>query len=555
MKKQAALIALFLLSMTLIPAFAQRGIAEYSVYLPIVFGKPLDLQANDIIVTQAVQRDNNSVDLVAGRPALVRVFAIDGSGSSTAATVKLTVSNSGGSNTATLNRTLPSSASRASYSSTTNFTIPGSWLTTGQTTFSIVVTQQGGGSGGANSTFSEVMTVKNIPDLDLRIVPVNYTHQGNTQFFHSGADNFSAFAYDLFPVKEIDVSVRSAYPFNGDLADDFGAGDDWEVLLSNMTALKASDGAPESQFYMAAITTRSGNQQWFASGTAGIGWIGRRVSLTLDNGNPTWTGEIAAHELGHNFGRRHAPCGGAGGVDPRFPYSDGSIGTYGFDITSNLLKQPTNQWELMSYCSPQWISDYTYEGIMNDQISDGRAAVNQMDDVLLIRAALREDGVVIRPIYTLNATVSQARDVGAYQVALLDAAGETIAVHSVEMLEAIEENIHIRSIVSGVPMPSEPVAAIAILENGAVIGTRDVSNDLRDTLTASVNVEDDNISLTWNLEDVPMLLRYRADDGRYTTLTLDASGGRYVTSATGLTGGVIEVISADSSQRAEVPLP
>ena len=29
-----------------------------------------------------------------------------------------------------------------------------------------------------------------------------------------------------------------------------------------------------------------------------------------------------AHEVGHNLDLRHAPCGGAGGVDPDFPISD-----------------------------------------------------------------------------------------------------------------------------------------------------------------------------------------------------------------------------------------
>ena len=100
------------------------------------------------------------------------------------------------------------------------------------------------------------------------------------------------------------------------------------------------------------------------------------------------------------------------------------------------------------------------------------------------------------------------------------------AVHSVDLLEAIEQNIHIRSIVSGVPLPAEPVASIAIMENGTVIGTRDVSNDLRETLTASVQIDGDVLDVTWNLDEVPMLIRHRAEDGSYTTLALDAAGGR-----------------------------
>ncbi len=35
-----------------------------------------------------------------------------------------------------------------------------------------------------------------------------------------------------------------------------------------------------------------------------------------------------AHEVGHNLDLRHAPCGGAGGPDPTFPYPDGSIGMW-----------------------------------------------------------------------------------------------------------------------------------------------------------------------------------------------------------------------------------
>ena len=39
-----------------------------------------------------------------------------------------------------------------------------------------------------------------------------------------------------------------------------------------------------------------------------------------------------AHELGHNMNLDHAPCGGAAGLDGGFPYPDGSIGAWGYDV-------------------------------------------------------------------------------------------------------------------------------------------------------------------------------------------------------------------------------
>ena len=71
-----------------------------------------------------------------------------------------------------------------------------------------------------------------------------------------------------------------------------------------------------------------------------------------------------AHELGHNFGRLHAPCGNPSGLDGQYPYSGASIGVYGYDILSGVAKQSSLR-DLMSYCDPSWISDYTYRNLLN----------------------------------------------------------------------------------------------------------------------------------------------------------------------------------------------
>jgi hypothetical protein len=61
--------------------------------------------------------------------------------------------------------------------------------------------------------------------------------------------------------------------------------------------------------------------------------------------------------------RSHAPCGGAGGPDPSYPYAGGKIGVWGLDVATLAPKDPTVYVDLMGYCNPDWVSDYTYKNL------------------------------------------------------------------------------------------------------------------------------------------------------------------------------------------------
>ena len=50
------------------------------------------------------------------------------------------------------------------------------------------------------------------------------------------------------------------------------------------------------------------------------------------------------------------------GVDTKYPYAGGDIGSWGWDARSKTLMQPTVK-DMMGYCEPAWISDYTYTGL------------------------------------------------------------------------------------------------------------------------------------------------------------------------------------------------
>ncbi len=123
----------------------------------------------------------------------------------------------------------------------------------------------------------------------------------------------------------------------------------------------------EDGFFMVGCSPGKG--PWVASGPAGDPKSTGRFTWDDDSSYGDWYG---GHELGHTFGRGHAAfCGAQGG--PPYPYPDGRISPttegedalYGFDILTRAIYPPT--WkDVMSYCSSQWLSDFTYEGLMDE---------------------------------------------------------------------------------------------------------------------------------------------------------------------------------------------
>jgi hypothetical protein len=101
------------------------------------------------------------------------------------------------------------------------------------------------------------------------------------------------------------------------------------------------------------------------------------------------------HEVGHNHGRQHAPCGTSG--DPSYPYAGAAIGDWGYDLLQQKLYPPDSTKDLMSYCNPTWVSDYTYkaffdrlQAVNGASIAFPAAAIDQTYDRVLVNA----DGTV-----------------------------------------------------------------------------------------------------------------------------------------------------------------
>jgi hypothetical protein len=129
---------------------------------------------------------------------------------------------------------------------------------------------------------------------------------------------------------------------------------------------------------------------------------------------------VAAHELGHNWARNHAPCGGPSGVDPNYPEPDGTTGGYGYDRTSGTIQPPTDT-DIMGYCNSKWISEYTYAGVLNYLTSGApmvqRAATSTAaQPCIVVWGHIRNGELILEPAFEVNTRPSLPEQAGPYSI-------------------------------------------------------------------------------------------------------------------------------------------
>ncbi len=189
------------------------------------------------------------------------------------------------------------------------------------------------------------LDVRSLPPLELTVVPFLWTKSPDSAVV-AVADSMAAepgthplleHVRTLLPVGA--MRVRSHEP----VATDTNHG---LRLLTQTQAIWAMEG-------------KIGHYQGMMSGPitpdlmGGVGFVAHRVSFARPRAS------TIAHELGHNMGLRHAPCGRAGGTDRLFPYVGGRSGVWGYNMLRGQLVAPQRP-DLMSYCDREWVSDYHF---------------------------------------------------------------------------------------------------------------------------------------------------------------------------------------------------
>lgn len=271
----------------------------------------------------------------------------------------------------------------------------------------------------------------------------------------------------------------------------------------------------------------------------------------------TWfdAGLIAAHEIGHNLGRRHAPCDVSG--DSNYPYANGMIGFYGLDTSTLQVYSPDVYSDVMGYCDEQWISDYTYKGLLSgfqNNIGAGPYSSSTLAEGLLVRARLSDaTNIELSPAYAFSGQIDPPAAGSEYAVEFLDESGQVVDRYPVGALTASEPGIEVRRINTLVPMPSKPFASYRLARQGETLAQRDLSAQQAlaapAEAPAAVSVSQSTLLITWSAPQTPAIVRYTSDGGQtWNTLVLDHLGGALSVALDTLPEGKIQfqIISADS---------
>jgi hypothetical protein len=375
-------------------------------------------------VNQGTQTFAGSIPLVPGRPGLLRIFVEASEGGAPPPQVSVRLSRNGvplGVFPATgpLIPSTPTETLETGITPSWNLILPGDLVTPGLEWVVVVdpddeipvVTRrwsqfpEAGGLAGA--------PFQPMPKFRVRFIPLRDTQTGNTgDLTPSNLESYMEMTRRMLPIGEDSIYIGPTFTTN--LYDADGR---IRSVLSELRAVWLA--TPHRNEYFHGIFPGSGPLAF-----SGIAYRPSNprspapIGMSYDRfpGAPF----TVAHEFGHNFGVPHAPCGNPAGPDPLFPYFNAELGVTGWDRQTNTLMSPTANRDLMSYCSPRWVSDYNYLRMMNWRIEApggafgdvggfggagdlGTTPSGRAEDGILVWGEIRESGLLLEPILPVQA--------------------------------------------------------------------------------------------------------------------------------------------------------
>jgi hypothetical protein len=212
--------------------------------------------------------------------------------------------------------------------------------------------------------------------LHVVVVPVQYNADGSGRLPDTSQpqlDAMKAEMWNLYPARTVDLTVEAPMGWSSACSPQ---GQGWSQLLQAIANKRRSDGVPKNVYYYglfapaASLASFCGGgcvaglslqamsvQDDYARASIGLGFGGNQGRMQ--------TVDTFVHEVGHAHGRAHSPCMLLGQpADPQYPYAGAKIGHWGWNPTTKALVDPEGMSrDLMGYCQPIWISDYTYKAL------------------------------------------------------------------------------------------------------------------------------------------------------------------------------------------------
>jgi hypothetical protein len=338
------------------------------------------------------------VHVVTGKSALMRVYVQPGDGFTPREVIGELELRSGSAAPKVLRttKTVSAGSSEATLDSSINFKIPEGAIAKDTSYVVRLLTKPGQPSSGtstdarfprdgAPTTLDAFDTGEG--SLKVVLVPIKYTGDGSGRtapFDDAQLKIYRDQLHAMYPARKVELTVREPFAWSTTLS---RGGSGIGSLLDGVTKLRRSDAAPDDVYYYGAFTVTSTFSEYCGSGcTTGLCHLVNsssdslyRACVGIGYAGKTSAGTMA-HELGHAHGLPHAPCGGVSGADPSFPYSGGQLGSWGYDERTDTMVEPTKGRDFMSYCSPEWISDYNFERLIKrvSAVSKAGADVSTM---------------------------------------------------------------------------------------------------------------------------------------------------------------------------------
>jgi hypothetical protein len=488
----------------------------------------LNLRIDGMYVTQSSQRPDGTVPLIQDRDGYLRVFVVASGDNTATPSVRVRLFHDGAQV-----QTLSLSAASGSTPTVTreqplehswNVRIPGLLIRRGLAILAEVDADGAYAESNEGDNFFPLdatparMDVRTAPVFAVRLVPVQLGSGGLTGDVSAGNfDRYLSTTASMHPLPGIDVDLHGTYTSSQTPEQAGSVNDALFQALSELRMLRAVEG-DERHYY--GVTHRN----YSSGGIAGIGSVGYPAALGWDD--PSGAGQTAAHEFGHNWGRRHAPCGNPNNVDPGYPHVGATLGAFGLDLRTERLIEPSTH-DLMSYCHPRWVSDYTYINVMAfrgtaAERSSLMARDQRVQPSLVIWGRVVNGHPILEPAFLVQTTPALPAKAGPYRLDAVDGVGGTVLSLSFAadpVADAVDEQEHFAF---AVPINPTTAAGIRRLVLTSPRGASELNSSaaLRagPAPTPDMRRVAGRIEVRWDVSSAPMVLLRDAASGEVLAL-------------------------------------
>lgn len=401
----------------------------------------------EIEIVQAVQSLQQDVPLIAKKRTLVRVYLDEHPAGKVGGRIEIKAISSGRTTQVrsmnledfSLVGTSDLVERHRDLTKSLNFVVPAEFTEEGQVSIrTLGLADESGNTvpcGSCPST-SRSITFEPAPVVNIMLIGIAYNTDRQSPLAYPSDDDFTAvrdWISRAYPTAFVQISRRDAITAgNINLHGHFACTDVNDQLHTlqlkdrNYSNIHYYGLVSDKYFFMrgcSGIATRY--DVWLAaSGPAGDPSHPKDKVVAWDHDH-TYAGWYAGHEIAHTLGRLHVQAEGCFTVEPTtidqsFPYGSAHLSNspekyVGISIDpsfslSNASVLPGLLWtDVMSYCPFEWISAYTYKGILQWERAQERAATIAQQSSIQAQELEASPRGYIDVIGSLNFTKSTAR--------------------------------------------------------------------------------------------------------------------------------------------------